>query len=334
VYPARAAARDHFVLDRRAPRSEPDAWRYDSLLVEEERSADGKRVRVATVFLTGRECPWRCVMCDLWRRTTTRDTPAGAIPAQVAAAQRVLAAESLPVSQIKLYNSGSFFDPRAVPEDDYDAIAAHLTGFDRVIVESHPALVGDRVDRLLSALERHHNPGGQPAQLEVAMGLETVHPGALSRLHKRMTVDAFAQAASRLRRLDVALRVFVLIWPPFIAPGDQNRWLLRSVDRAFSCGATVVSLVPTRPGNGALDTLQELGHFHQPRLRDIEQSVESAFARSRAAGRIFVDVWDLERFADCPHCFAQRRARLSVLNLEQRVPPQVPCAACHSDTRP
>src|SRR5436190_547002 len=44
--------------------------------------------------------------------------------------------------QIKLYNSGSFFDPRAIPQEDYVAIAERVRAFERVIVECHPALVG------------------------------------------------------------------------------------------------------------------------------------------------------------------------------------------------
>ena len=83
------------------------------------------------------------------------------------------------MTQIKLYNAGSFFDPRAVPEADYDAVAAELDGLSRVIVESHPALVGPRVDRFLEALRRRSE--AEAVQLEVAMGLETVHPEALER---------------------------------------------------------------------------------------------------------------------------------------------------------
>ena len=79
---------------------------------------------MATVFLTGRECPWRCAMCDLWRYTTITDTPRGAIAAQIAGARSTLADERVPVTGLKLYNAGSFFDPRAVPEADYDEVAA------------------------------------------------------------------------------------------------------------------------------------------------------------------------------------------------------------------
>jgi radical SAM enzyme (TIGR01210 family) len=282
---------------------------------------------MATVLITGRECPWRCTMCDLWSYTTVSDTPPGAIPAQVAAARLALRDEPITVTGMKLYNAGSFFDPRAVPEADYDGVADALTGLSRVIVESHPALVGPRVDRLLAALDRHRGPGELPAQLEVAMGLETAHTDALDRLNKRFTLECFAQAASALDNRGVALRVFLLISPPFIPLHEQDAWLLRSIDAAFSCGASVVSLVPTRPGNGAIDQLAASGWFRVPNLEDIERSFGLAIGHARGRGLVFVDVWDLERFTQCPHCVAARRDRLQAMNLEQVVLPQYACPA-------
>ena len=332
AYPATAADRDRFVLDRRDARPRHDARRYQDLIVEDERTADGRIARVGTVFLTGRECPWRCVMCDLWRGTTVDDTPPGAIPVQLSAARQALRQRSGAVTQLKLYNAGSFFDPRAVPDGDYDAIAAQLAGLERVIVESHPALVGPRVDRWLEALGRSKTT--PPPLLEVAMGLETAHAASLERLHKRMTLDDFAAAADRLRQRDVGLRVFLLVAPPFVPDDEQDAWLLRSIDVALDCGAGVVSLVPTRSGNGAMEALTAADEFRQPRLADIERSVDAAHARNQARGRIFVDVWDLERFASCTPCLDARRARLHAMNLEQRVLPRVACAHCATGHQP
>lgn len=328
-YPVTPAERDRFVLDRRGSRPVHDPWHHQGLIVEDERTADGRTARVATVFLVGRECPWRCAMCDLWRYTTTSDTPPGAIAGQVAAARSELPAEDAPVTAMKLYNAGNFFDPRAVPEGDYDAVADALAGLSHVIVESHPALVGPRVDRLRAALERHR--GGQAApSLEVAMGLETAHADALDRLNKRFTLAGFGEAARALVDRGVALRVFLLISPPFVAPHEQDSWLLQSIDAAFSCGASVISLVPTRGGNGAIEALASLGLFHSPTLEDIERSATLALAHAASRGRVFVDVWDLERFARCPHCSAARRARLQAMNLEQRVLPLHVCTYCDS----
>lgn len=324
-FPATSAARDRFVLERRGPRPRHDPWHYQDLVVEDERAPDGERGRIATVLLTGRECPWRCTMCDLWRYTTVADTPPGAIAAQVASARSALAEESVFIRGMKLYNAGSFFDPRAVPDGDYEGVAAALEGLSDVIVESHPALVGPRVDRLLSALDRHRTPGRAPAQLEVAMGLETAHAVALDGLNKRFSLAQFAHAAEGLRQRSVRLRVFLLISPPFVPQQEQDEWLLRSVDVAFSLGASVVSLVPTRAGNGAIEALAEAGCFRPPDLDDIERSIALALTHAGDRGRVFVDIWDLGQFARCSQCVAARRERLQAMNLEQRVLAPVQC---------
>lgn len=333
-YPDTASARNRFVVERRGPRPVHNPWLHQGVIVEDERTTDGGRARVATVLLTGRECPWRCAMCDLWAHTIESDTPPGAIPAQVAAARAEAKSEVEPVTGMKLYNAGSFFDPRAVPVTDYDGVAEALAGLSRVIVESHPALVGTRVDRLLAALDRHPGPDDRAAALEVAMGLETAHPTALERLNKRITLDHFARAARALGERSVALRVFLLISPPFVPFDEDDVWLCRSLDVAYSCGASVVSLVPTRSGNGTLEALAQRGAFRSPDLDAIERSFAMALSHARGRGLVFVDLWDLDRFATCARCLEPRRARLRAMNLEQRLLPPHLCGAPGHGARP
>ena len=325
AYPAGASARDRFVVERRGPRPAHDPWQYQDVIVEDERTAEGTPARVATVLLTGRECPWRCAMCDLWRYTTPADTPPGSIPRQIAAAVAALHEEQRRPTVIKLYNAGSFFDPRAVPAEDYEAIAAALSGFSRVVVESHPALIGPRVDRLLDALASHTSPA---AALEVAMGLETANPQALDGLNKHFTLSGFEHAARELLRRGLTLRVFLLISPPFVAAAEQDRWLLRSVDTAFDCGASALSLVPTRPGNGTMEALAAAGMFRQPDLDDIERSFALALTHASCRGRVFVDCWDLDRFASCTSCLPARRERLHQMNVQQRILAASSCWEC------
>lgn len=317
VYPAAAAARDRFVLRRRGDRPSHDPWRHQGVLVEDEPTHEGKQQRIATVFLTGRECPWRCAMCDLWRYTIADDTPAGAIPSQIGRARCELAAEAPRVNALKLYNAGSFFDPRAVPEADYTAVARALAGLSRVIVESHPSLIGPRVDRLLAALA---DASPVPPGLEVAMGLETAHPGALDRLNKRFTVADFGGAARALAGRGVALRVFLLLSPPFVPAAEQDEWLLRSLDAAFACGAAVVSLIPTRDGNGTVEALAAAGDFAAPTLATIERAFALAMRHARGRGIVLLDLWDLDRFSPDGRCPAALRAALASANHAQRVP--------------
>ncbi len=317
AYPVEAAARDRFVVERRGDRPPHDPWRHQGVLIEDEAAPGGGRDRVATVFLTGRECPWRCAMCDLWRYTTVTDTPRGAIAAQVAAARSDLAGTSPAITAIKLYNAGSFFDPRAVPDADYDDIAAALAGLSRVVVESHPSLIGGRVDRLLDSLGR--GSSATPATLEVAMGLETVHPESLDRLNKHFTLDDFRRAAADLAARGVALRVFLLISPPFVPRPQQDTWLLHSIETALACGAAIVSLVPTRGGNGMMELLADAGLFQPPGLEDIERAFGLAVEHARGRAVILVDLWDLQRFAS-PHAdVIAIRERLHSMNLAQAV---------------
>jgi radical SAM enzyme (TIGR01210 family) len=325
AYPPSTAARDAFVLARRGPRARHDPWRHQGVLVEDERAANGHVAEVATVVLTGRECPWRCAMCDLWQHTIEQDTPLRALVEQLDDAVRELGARNRMPAVIKLYNAGSFFDPRAVPEGDYDSLAQRLVGFDRVIVESHPALVGPRVDRFLAALSKAACSRRAP-RLEVAMGLETAHPAALEQLGKRFTLDQFAAAARRLRAADVDVRVFLLVGVPFVPAGEQAAWTARSIAFAFACGASAVSLIPTRGGNGTLEALAAEGLFTPPTVPDLEAALEAALPRQE--GRVFADLWDLQRFSSCAACFAARRDRLRVMNREQRPVRRIACARC------
>ena len=83
VYPEQSRERDRWILSRRSQRNLVDPRRPHASLVEEECAVSGEIVSVATIFLTNRECPWRCLMCDLWKNTLTETVPVGAIPAQI-----------------------------------------------------------------------------------------------------------------------------------------------------------------------------------------------------------------------------------------------------------
>jgi hypothetical protein len=292
-----------------------DPFKPHAFFLEEERAGSGQVVSSATILLTNKECPWRCLMCDLWKNTTTQTVPVGAIPRQI---DHALAQLRSRPEQIKLYNSGSFFDPAAIPPVDYPAIARTVAFAKHVVVESHPRLVGERALRFRDLLS---------GSLEVAMGLETVHPQVLPRLNKKFELGHFSQAAAFLRTHGISVRAFVLVKPPFLDEEEGLEWAVKSVAFALSCGATVVSLIPTRPGNGALERLMAAGEFSPPRLTTLEKALELALD-VRGDGRIFADTWDSEQFSRCPACFEKRRQRIHAMNLSQRIQPAIDCPTC------
>lgn len=317
-YPDAPADRDRWILDRRPPRNRLDPRRPYAFLVEPEPGpSGGPPVNVATIFLTNRECPWRCLMCDLWRDTLEETVPEGAIAEQVTYALDRMPGLVASRSELKLYNAGSFFDPRAIPPSEYAEVARLASPFLRTIVECHPSAVGRRCLEFRDLV-------GKP--LEVAMGLETVHPQVLDRLNKRMTLETFRRAAEFLAQNGIALRVFILVRPPWMTEDEGLEWARRSLDFAFDCGAATCSLIPTRGGNGAMEALAASGEYAPPSLASLEAATEYGLSLRR--GRVFADLWGVDAIPHCPSCSAARIERLRAMNATQQVPPLVACPAC------
>ena len=106
----------------------------------------------------------------------------------------------------------------------------------------------------------------------------------------------------------MALRAFLLVGLPFLPPEDALAWAARSLDFAFDCGAAAAVLIPTRAGNGAMDALARRGDFVPPTLAMVERALADGIAAFAERGRVFADLWDLERLRDCAACFPDRAA--------------------------
>jgi archaeosine synthase beta-subunit len=314
-------AREGSILGLRPARNAVDPLRPHGFLIEEEPRAGGGTDRIATVFLTNRECPWRCLMCDLWKNTLEAPTPKGAIPAQIR-----FALERLPSANVlKLYNAGSFFDRAAIPRGDHAEIASLARDFERLVVECHPALVGESSVRFRDLL------GG--AQLQVALGLETANEEILRRLNKGMTVADFENACRFLAAHAIGIRSFVLVGLPFLSREEWAAATHASIDLSFRAGAEVVSLIPTRLGNGAMEELQRQGLFEPPALSDLERAIEDFLegkeGGTSASGVVLADLWNADAMAASRCCAAARIERLRSINLLQRNLPLPPCPSCH-----
>ena len=102
-------------------------------------------------------------------------------------------------------------------------------------------------------------------------------------------------------------------------------WAVRSIEYAFSVGVQCCSVIPTRTGNGALERLHTVGLFDLPTLSSMETVLEAGILMDR--GRVFMDLWDIERFYECGRCGPLRRERMHRMNLSQRTVPRVRCDA-------
>lgn len=299
-----------WIVSNRPDRNATDFTRPYHWMVEKERNSYGQIKDTGIIFLTNKECSFHCLMCDLWKNTTKDPVPLGAIPEQISWALGKMSG----VKQIKLYNSGSFFDVKAIPVEDHVPIASLVGDYETVIVEAHPKIIDEKCLRFNDMLQ---------AELEVAIGLETVHPEILQKLNKSMTVSDFEKAVKYLTSNNIRSRAFILLRTPFMSEKEGITWAKRSIDLAFEAGVDCCTVIPVRPGNGAMDVLMRRGEFEKPSLESLEEVLDYGVALG--AGRVYADTWDLEQFSTCAECFRDRFDRLTKINLDQSIPDRVKC---------
>ena len=297
-------------------------------MLEDERRPGGKVERALTVFLTGAECPFTCSFCDLWQWTLDGPTPRGALTRQLESvleardeqARDEQARDGQTPDRLKLYNASNFFDQRAVPSEDVLGIAKLTAPFAAITVESHANTIGAKTLEFARQI---------PGRLEVAVGLETIHPAAAAQLNKRLDLARFDSAAQLLSDNGIDLRVFVLLGAPYVPVDETVAWTVRAVEYAVERGASVVSIIPVRGGNGELERLQGLGHFTPPTLLQLEESLDLSLQFTKAV--VTADLWDVDRLSACEHCRAERVERLRRVNVSGRAESRVSCGFCGAE---
>ena len=312
-----AEATDRRIRGLRPPKAYVDPFTAHGSLLEEERRPDGAREQALTVFLAGAECPFTCTFCDLWKWTVDGATQPGALTAQLT---RVLEAHDGPrPDRLKLYNASNFFDRRAVPPEDLEGIARLTSPFSAVTVESHASTIGPRTLAFARRLS---------GRLEVAMGLETIHPVAVAQLNKRLDLPRFDRAAAFLADNDIDLRVFVLLGAPFVSAREVVSSTISTVRYAVERGASLVSIIPVRGGNGEMERLQAAGQVEPPVLVQLEAALDGCVQFTDTV--VTADLWDIDLLPACEHCKVARIERLRRLNAVGRAVPRVECLVCGS----
>jgi radical SAM enzyme (TIGR01210 family) len=254
-----------WILSHRGKKNHVEAGIPYAYTIEKERGINGDVEDVITIFLTNRECAFKCLMCDLWKNTLDHSVEIGDIPKQIEFALSKLP----PAKHIKLYNSGNFFDSHSIPKEDYGRIISLLSGFETVIVECHPNLINEEVLEFRDRLS---------ANLQIALGLETVHPEILRKLNKKMNLEDFRKSIDFLSSNGIASRAFILLKAPFMNEKEGVLWAKKSMDFAFDSGVECCVIIPTRAGNGALDWLHNNNYFSPPTIQSLEEVVEYGLA--------------------------------------------------------
>ncbi len=226
---------------------------------EGDESLDGRPARFLTGVLTTPGCilamSGGCSFCGYYNDTAMRVSPE-----QLRTQFGSLLARRTDQRILKVYTSGSFFDPREVtPEIQVDLLRSAVdAGFSRIVVESLPAFL--TAPRLAAA-------AAVAPQLEIAIGLESAHPMVLEyAMNKGFSRRGFLAAALRVQAAGLRVRAYLLMKPAFLTEWQAIEDVVATAAVAAPLAHTI-SINPLNVQKATLnDRLFQRGVYRPPWL--------------------------------------------------------------------
>jgi radical SAM enzyme (TIGR01210 family) len=142
---------------------------------------------------------------------------------------------------IKVYTSGSFFDPKEVPITERKKILDVLASDDRivdVVVESRPEFIKTPVIKSFSKALAGKN-------LEVGIGLETANDLVREYcVNKGFTTKEYLRAVKVLKSQGIGVRTYLFVKPPFLTEREALADMKASIDFAAKYSQTIAFNFP------------------------------------------------------------------------------------------
>ncbi len=182
-----------------------DPKRYITFWTEKE-VLNEKVVDAFVMILRTRGCEWAqssgCTMCGYINDTTQKEIKEEDILHQFSEVMKNHSGEPF----VKIYTSGSFLDENELPRSAQDEILENLgEKTQRILFESRPKFVTKE------RLKDQKN-------LEIAFGLESANDFVLENsINKGFGVNDYLKAAKTAKDLDIGVRTYLLIKPPFLS---------------------------------------------------------------------------------------------------------------------
>ncbi len=193
-----------------------------------------RREKAFVIILKTRGCFWfkhsGCSMCGYYKDTDPGDVNDSNIMNQIEKAVKKIKDEKI----IKIFNSGSFFDPNEISENTQMKILELFSGMERVIVETRPEFV---TYERMSRFKKFEN-------LMVAIGLESSSDDVLKySINKGFSSSEYVRAAKVLNDLSIPLKTYILLKPPFLTEREAIEDAIKSIE--FAAGySELISINP------------------------------------------------------------------------------------------
>jgi len=222
-----------------------------------------------TIIFKSAGCTWsKCRMCSYrHERYSDQHSPEillSRLRAQLAWVNRQYNSEEY--RMVKIFTSGSFFDPREIPPAFLSDIAASFRG-KLVVAETRPEFV---YSETLSAFMTILDDGTWNTPLYCAMGLETSNDRIREKcINKGFTFSDFKKAASSAHAVGAGVKAYLLFKPLFLTEAEALADMKSSI-RDAADHAEMVSMNPcTVQRNTELEYYWKRGAYRPPYLWSI-----------------------------------------------------------------
>jgi len=210
----------------------------------------GELLPSLTVIFRSGGCAWRqCLMCSYCNErypAMDKGELAGRIVSQFAWVRAHYTLEDYPM--VKLYTSGSFFDPDEVPDEARTVLADALKG-KIVIAETRPEFIEtERIAEFIAGLD----DGTKDIPLYAAVGLETTNDFIREKsIRKGFSFSDFIDASSKARKGGAGVKAYLLAKPLFLTEKEALDDMISSVSEVAPY-ADIVSMNPCTVQNGTV----------------------------------------------------------------------------------
>ncbi len=227
---------------------------------------NGKTREERVLILRTRGCSWSyhsgCSMCGFWEDTNP-DINEKDILNQI---DDFLSSYSKG-DVLKVFTSGSFFDPVEISESiQVPIIEKLLEHYNFLIVESRPEYIMKVADKLKQFA----------GKLQVAIGMESTNSKVLKALiNKNYDFDDFKKAANELHKNSISVRAYLLLKPPFMKEEEAINDTINSA-RSVSDYADFISINPMNIQKGTfVEKLYKEGNYRPPWLWSVVEVLVS-----------------------------------------------------------
>jgi archaeosine synthase beta-subunit len=234
-----------------------------------------QEMKTLTIILKSGGCSWnRCLMCSYRHERysgLSKDELAGRLIRQLR-----FVVNAVPIGDveiIKLYTSGSFFDPDEVPEAVLEEAGTLFRG-KIIIAETRPEYVNEKT---LEDFTSRIDDGTNTKPLYVAIGLETTNDHIREKsIDKGFTFEDFNRAVRAARNTGTGIKTYLLMKPLFLTEKEAMADMKQSL-ADLSGVADIVSMNTSSVQRGTdMERFWKQGAYRPPYLWSVAEVLATA----------------------------------------------------------